>query len=312
MPSLTFRRISIAAATTLVVLAVGFRLLPRYPSLEDSSAPYPVEKLAEQLDPWLLGDGFSRVTVVEIAWVEGCKPGPETIGGLEAILHEYSPNRHPCEVIVDQEIPLARWNELKGSGDAMRRIADTYARAERALVAGTEWRYVLFVPELGAGYFGYSSTVWTLHDGKAIPVSFVSVSRDAHARYAHLWLSFDRMEEMTLVHEFGHVLGLVQNPQHERGGQHQGHCTSLDCPMAHPTPRVIARNFFPGLLDHFMHDYCDACKADIRRAQQFWRDRETEGPTYRLRRDAERESQRVRMEAWLHGDRSESIAPTQP
>jgi len=294
--SVTLRRLPIVAAAALTALVVICRLLPRYPAMEESDQPYPVEKLAEQLDPWLLADGFSVQTVVEIDWVEGCKPGPETIGGLEAILHEYSPPRHPCAVILDTEIPLARWNETRASRDAMRALADTYARAEQALVPGTEWRYVLFVPDLGPRLFGYSWTTWTERGGNAIEVRYVVVSHEAHAKFAHLWLSLDRMEEMTLIHEFGHVLGLVQNPRHERtGAWHRLHCTSLDCQMAHPTPRVIARNFFPGLFNHFMHDYCDACRSDIRRAQEYWSERQKAGPEYRRQREAAREALRVRI-----------------
>lgn len=36
--------------------------------------------------------------------------------------------------------------------------------------------------------------------------------------------------------------------------------------MAHPTPRVIARNFLPGLFNVFMRDSCPLCREDIRRA----------------------------------------------
>ena len=91
-------------------------------------------------------------------------------------------------------------------------------------------------------------------------------------RYALLWIDLDRLERMTLIHEFGHLFGLVGNPRHERSAAgHRGHCNDLHCLTAHPTLRVIARNFAAELFNQFMTDYCDACQGDIRRTQAYWR-----------------------------------------
>ena len=153
---------------------------------------------------------------------------------------------------------------------------------------GTEWRYVLFAPEVG-GNFGQTLTWLVERGGDTALVSGLVVSRSAHLKYARFCIDLDRLERMTLIHEFGHLLGLVGNPRHERRDPaHRQHCTSLTCAMAHPTWRVIARNFVAGAFNQLLTDYCVDCQADIRRAQDYWQDREKEGSAYRERRQRER------------------------
>ena len=282
------RRGLMVALCLLLLLPVVCVLLPRYPAVAPGHDPYAVEKLAEQIDPWLLGEGFSERTVIEIDWVEGCRPGPQTVGGLDATLRKYGPPHHPIEVVQDQEIPLLEWNQLSSERDRVDRLVQEYAGVERASTPGTEWRYVLFAPD-AEGYFGHVFTSLLERGGVTTQVSGLIVSRSAHRPYAKLWISLDRLERMTLIHEFGHLLGLVGNPRHERKDPaHRNHCTSLTCAMAHPTPRVIARNAFAGVFNQLITDYCADCQADIRRAQAYWHDRETEGSAYRERRQRER------------------------
>lgn len=276
-----------------LLLALAPRLLPPYPAREPGGDAYPAEKLADRLDPWLLAEGFAQRTVVEIDWIEGCKPGPRTIAALEAVLEEYSPPDRTTEVVLDEEIPRSEWGEHLPDGPTFEALLARHAGIARYGAPGTEWRYALFVPEM-AGYFGHTIDVPVARDGATIHVPGLVVARDEHARFARLWISLDGVEQMTLVHEFGHLLGLVENPRHERASPyHRLHCNALDCPMAHPTLRVIARNFLPGLFNRFMSDYCAACRDDIRRAQAYWRDRAREGTAYRERREAERAARRM-------------------
>jgi len=268
-------------------LAAACLMLPRYPAVAPDGGPYPAEKLATQLDPWLLGERFSDRTVIEIDWIEGCKPGPQTVAGLEAILKKYSPN-HAVEIVNDTEIPRAEWDKLQSAPDRLDRLVQKYAGIERASAPGAEWRYVLFAPDVG-GYFGHSFTWLVERGGKTTLVSGLVVSRSAHLKYTLLWIDLDRLERMTLIHEFGHLLGLVGNPRHERRDTaHRQHCTSLTCAMAHPTWRVIARNFVAGAFNQLLTDYCVDCQADIRRTQAYWHAREREGSAYRERRQRER------------------------
>lgn len=267
--------------------AVASRMLPRYQAVAPDGSSFPSERLANQIDPWLLGERFSHQLVVEIDWIEGCKPGPQAVAGLKSILTKYS-SHHNVEIVNDTEIPRAEWDNLGSMPNRFDRLVQKYAGIERASAPGTEWRYVLFVPDAG-GNFGQAFT-WLVERGEdTVLVSGLVVSRTAHDKYAVLWIDRDRLERMTLIHEFGHLLGLVGNPRHERRDPaHRLHCTSLTCAMAHPTWRVIARNLFAGIFNQFLDDYCVDCQADIRRAQAYWRDREAEGSAYRERRERER------------------------
>lgn len=261
----------------LVVLGLAVMLvivplaLPRYPAVASRAEPYRPEELAAEFDQALLREGVSDRTVVEIDWVEGCKPGPQAIAGLEAILKKYSPPNHAVEIVVDQEIPPVEWDGSRPPAASANRLIEVYAGVERAKTPRAAWRYVLFVPSAG-GYFGHTFEVPNTRDGVTTLVSGLVVSRSAHQRYALLWIDRDRLERMTLIHEFGHLFGLVGNPSHERSAPaHRQHCTDLQCLMAHPTLRVIARNFAAGIFNHYMTDYCADCQNDIRRAQAYWR-----------------------------------------
>src|SRR5262245_50126309 len=110
-------RITVYGLCLALLLGIVCLALPRYPSVAPRSDSYPAEALGTQIDPWLLGDGFGKRTVVEIDWIEGCKPGPQTTAGLEAILKKYSPQDRSIAVVRDEEIPRAEWDALESEPD---------------------------------------------------------------------------------------------------------------------------------------------------------------------------------------------------
>lgn len=275
----------------LTVIGVSCVAIPRYPPVERGATPYPAARLAEELDPWLLADGLSERVVVEIDWVAGARPGPRAVAGLDRVLRRYVPASVPVEVLLDDEIPEQAWRSAGAHPES--KLVESWAQTATA-EPGVERRYALFLPTLRHGLFGYSSDWSFLRDGEPIQVRGVVVSYDAHARYAKLWIDVDRLLRGTLIHEFGHQLGLVTNDRHERTARHWLHCTSLVCLMAHPTARVIARNAAKGLFNKFPRDYCDRCQEDIRRAQAWWRERMAEDPGYVAARDARRQADVMR------------------
>jgi tetratricopeptide (TPR) repeat protein len=221
--------------------------------------------------------------------------GTPSSSWLEAVLREYSPPHHPCEVVLSQEIPRAAWDDLNSAPNRLDAVVQRYAGAEWVGEPDTEWRYVLFVPDAG-GDFGHTFSSLVERGGITSLVTGVLVARSAHRKYARLWVSLDGLEEMTLVHEFGHLIGLVGNPRHERGAPARPHhCVSLTCAMALPTVRVIARNLVMGIFNRFPVDYCSECQADIRKAQAYWRERAVEGGDYREHRQRERRAQNAML-----------------
>ena len=302
------RRLLLGGLAALAIAGItSCALLPRYPSIAKRPSPRLEDDLIEAMNPWLLADGFAERVEVEVDWVEGCRPGPKTIEGLREILRKYGPAGRPIEISLDDEIPRAEWDEPVRPGpavfgyhgvlpnDRVQRLVERHADLAWEPFDPdfrTERRYVLFAPE-GGKYFGYSADWKVTRGSDRVAVSGVVVFRNAHRRYARLWLSLDKMERMTLIHEFGHQMGLVANPSHERRDPHKMHCTSLKCAMAHPTPRVIARNFFAGVFNVFFRDYCERCQEDIRRAQDGWRARLASDPSYRARLVADRQASRL-------------------
>jgi pentatricopeptide repeat protein len=284
-------RKALRGAAVLAVLTVaGFTvcaLLPRYPSKAPRGEVWPEENLEKSMNPWFLAEGFSDRIAIEVDWVAGCKPGPQTIDGLRSIATKYAPAGVPVDVELDDEIPRAEWDATgKRSGDRVDPLVRAHADFAHE-PCDAEFRtahfYVLFAPGADSWFFGYSGA-WYADDQPDTPVDGIVVFHDPHARLAKLWLSCDRMEAMTVVHEYGHQLGLVANETHERTGLSRGHCTSLSCLMAQPSLRVYAHNAFVGLFNHFPSDYCRECREDIRRTQAAWRARLVREPGYRAKR----------------------------
>ncbi len=277
------------AVLAIVVVGVGCIALPRYKSVQPRKGPAPLTRIAERIDPWLVADGLAKKVVIEVDWVEGCKPGPLTLAGLQRVVEKYGPPGRPVEIRTDDEIPLSEWESSAKSNDGERVEALVGAHAEPVHETGVEPRYILFAPLSKRGLFGFSTTWQFQRDGLDDSVSGVVVFRAGHERYAKLWISLDKLERMTLVHEFGHQFGLVADPRHERTGYHRGHCTRLDCSMAHPTRRVIVRNFIPGVFGHFFTDYCRECQAEIRMAQVEWRKQQAADSEWAAKRIRERQ-----------------------
>jgi tetratricopeptide (TPR) repeat protein len=293
--AMTRRLVPLMAVCATFLLTASCLLLPRYRPVERRGEPYPAEKLAEEMDPWLLAEGFGERLIVEIDWVDGCRPGERTLAGFDRILRRYVPSDRELQVTLDEEIPQSAWEEASKKRDPVKALVEQFAGVGPVAESGTERRYVLFVPEFH-GFFGYS-TAWTVERaGTVVPVQGVVVAREAHEEVAKMWLDRDKIERGTLIHEFGHQFGLVTNDQHERSHpEHRRHCTQLKCLMSHPTARVIMRNAAAGLFNVFPKDYCSRCQEDISRAKDYWRRRVAEDPEYRSSILLKREAWRARV-----------------
>jgi hypothetical protein len=148
------------------------------------------------------------------------------------------------------------------------------ARALDPLDDDTSW---IFVRYLGGGDgFGRSGSTYV--DGKRRPIYFIEVYQENHRALQFGWLTEARLEMQTLVHEYGHLLGLP-SPSHGffpafpswKGG---AHCVNPDCPLVLPRLRALLYGLYrTGLTFRFLDDYCAECRADIARAQQYWRSR---------------------------------------
>lgn len=281
-------------ALFLFLLVGCCRSLLRYPAAAPGEVPLDAARLGEVMNPFLLTTLTSSRLTIEIDWVAGSKPPARAVTALEKLVRKYNPPEREVRVIVDQEIPLAEWKRFETDQGPVPGLFEQYlSRDPRA--PGEEVFYVLSVPEAG-GHFGYSSEVTIEHSGRPVYLSFLVVSTNAARREAVLWITAEKIQQSTLLHEFGHPLGLVLNPTHENANL-GFHCTETECLMTHPTGRVILSNFWRGLfLGKLPWDYCRKCQEDIRRAQQYWNAQAAVDPAFGDRLLHKRE-----LEDWTQG-----------
>ena len=79
-----------------------------------------------------------------------------------------------------------------------------------------------------------------------------------------------KLEEQTLVHEYGHHLGL---PTHDHGYYPGGgmHCVNPDCALSKPRLKAILYNSFHIAFGRqYLEDYCEECRRAIDAARKHW------------------------------------------
>lgn len=135
-----------------------------------------------------------------------------------------------------------------------------------ALATDVSYVFIRYLGDVGRAY-GNSEVVRSgaLCAGREFPV--IRVAQTTIARVRPPLIGQDFLEQRTLAHEYGHVLGLGSNPEHGRWGStvpYRGgtHCTHRDCAVAVPTAMA--------LLKGQMADYCAACLRDMEQAREHW------------------------------------------
>ena len=165
--------------------------------------------------------------------------------------------------------------------DALTRLASRYGErparwviartpaAPRTLRADTSYVFVSYV---GARIPHFGLTHAERRFGR--PIWFIEINQELHRTFKWLLPEW-RLEEQTLIHEYGHALGLP-SPDHqfEFGG---AHCVRPDCALTLPWPRAIlygALHTF--ILGEYLEDYCEECRRAIAEAKAAWRARAAE------------------------------------
>jgi tetratricopeptide (TPR) repeat protein len=291
-----------AAAAGLLVSCTG---ILRYPAVDPEGILDPEGKqLAFRMDPWLLSDLLASKLVVEIDWVEGLEPTPMAVEALERTIEQYGPPGREFEVVLSDEIPRSAWDETAPGGSTP--LVERYLDANPHPGNDTALVYVLYLPfsRHRPGRLGQATSWFIQREGLPAMVRGAEMFREQMNRQAILWITEDRIDRSVLVHEFGHLLGLVRNDGHGVRGD-PSHCTEVHCGMTPYGPRPVVANFLPGLFaGKIPLGYSGKCQADIRTARQLWQARTESDPTFvELLRATyyEELARRLRLQ-WNRGD----------
>jgi len=200
-------------------------------------------------DETLLDPGLPSLTV-EVDYIQGDEPLERALRIFTDRLEFYCDKPGGIEVHVGNEIPAERWEPTRAGVQA---LTEEYAEG-RPKSGG--YLYVLYAPSLKK-YRGYSFRTGKLGDRVDFPVIAIFYEQLKPI----LWLTGVRQEASVLVHETGHVMGLVTDDGHRDGG----HCTNSWCLMYDGVDaRSALVHLFPTLFTGYLPTHlCVDCREDL-------------------------------------------------
>lgn len=166
--------------------------------------------------------------------------------------------------------------------DALNRLAALAARyGERpatwmlgtlpaALDADTTYVHIRYI---GNQLNHWGESYWRRIGGRVVYI--IDVNQEMHRKWK--WFLPERhLEAQTLIHEYGHHLGL---PPFDHGYYRDypdfsdgAHCVNPDCALSKPRARALLYGFWHvALARHYLEDYCAQCRANIAAAKAWWR-----------------------------------------
>ncbi len=258
--------VTVVALLSALALLSGCSTLLRAPSVGEEGAGI-AEVDAFSMNKDLLNSTKYRSLVIEIDWLEGCKPRRKAIDALRECAIRWCDKPDGIEVVLDEEIPQSAIPK-EGVTDASHNVL--FARHANRIPREdtTYYIHVLYANWHGRGIRGTSSRIVpaTLTDGRVMnSLSFIQIYRKRVDKHAFLLVRPPEIERLVLLHEFGHAMGLVSNPDHMTASNH---CCNPACIMySSVDARSVIVNFLPAFfLGKLPNDLCDGCKADLRRA----------------------------------------------
>ncbi len=196
--------------------------------------------------PWALNRELllpeTKQLVFVVEWVEGHEPEREALDALVRLASRY------------------------GGRPASWRRHETNAPLK--LEPDTTYVLVRYIGNQTNYYgFAYPEMIDNRH------VYVILINQEAHRRYRML-IPQAKLEEQTLVHEYGHHLGL---PTHEHGyfidPEFSGgmHCVNPNCALSKPRLKAIIYNAFHiAFRRQYLEDYCEECRRAIDAARKYW------------------------------------------
>jgi hypothetical protein len=227
-----------------------------------SSGPPPEPAWVSEADPDLVALGGTTRVDIEIDWFQQVPPDDLALEGLAVVARRECPGK-VITIRRDTEIPAARWHSAKG--DAIEQVLEE-CRGRREAAPGVAYVHVLYCPFNPWGESSASNGLCRRLE-RPFPHWQIFIFKGTLKSRAFLGLTADKIDRSCLVHEFGHALGLVANPEHrfEDGG---GHCTDTKCVMTKPKLQAILDNAAEAIATgEIPWDYCAKCREDLERAR---------------------------------------------
>jgi hypothetical protein len=229
--------------------------------------------LVGSINPFVLSGLVSSRVVVEVDWVAGYRPSPDALRAVELTLREHCVEGRRVEVLLDDEIPRAEWERATGRSGLERLVARRLGH-DPADWRRTEVVYVLYAPDgdpwYGVRVSGMTDRITFERAGRVATVQAALLFTDEIRRDAMMWVTAAKVERATLIHELGHVIGLVGNPRHAQADSPR-HCNVARCVMHRPGARAALLNGLPALFaGRIPTRFGPRCVEDIEVAKRMW------------------------------------------
>jgi hypothetical protein len=247
--------------------------------------------LLDTMNPFILTNLVSSRVVVEIDRVAGYEPSPQALRAVERVLADHCESGKRVDVVLDDEIPREVWEKAAGRS-GLEGLVARYLDRDPTDWAHVEVVYVVYAPDsrpwYGRSVSGMTDRITFSRGGAVATVRTILLFTDEIRRDALLWITPAKVERAVLVHELGHVIGLVGDPGHMQPEQ-PGHCSVARCVMHQPGKRAGFVNGLPALLaGRIPSRYGKRCGEDIETAKRLWRERAAAAPEVVRRLKAER------------------------
>jgi len=207
-----------------------------------------------------LGDKYSRI-LVEIDYIEGYGPDSEALDHFEAILEREC--RKDVVFRVDDAITSRQDRySIHEINDMEKDHRDDYREGDTAVI------YILY---LNGSSVEKENAVGVSYHGSSIAIFAERIQEAAAFR-----ISAMKIERAVLVHEAGHLFGLVelnyksehdhQDPDYEYHCNHADTLGHHDCVMfwAIETTNVASfDSYYNQVVGDVPNDFCEFCKADL-------------------------------------------------
>jgi hypothetical protein len=204
---------------------------------------------------FLTQDTFDSL-VLEIDWIEGWSPSPTAVDELVAALDGLCRKPGGIQVVLDDAIPSpgrASWPVAEVSA-----LESLHRDAYRDVETGTAVFYALYLDAASDLDQGNSRVLGIAYHGSSVAI-FAETIADVEPGVP----LFAPIEDTVLVHEAGHLLGLVNNgipmTADHQDEAHGAHDVDAECIM-HWT--IETQNVVDVLLSG-KPDFDPACRADL-------------------------------------------------